>query len=626
LGVFYLYIRLRIGPHLLYHQQCPVFLTTLEFLKSFLDRPGGLLAYVSVFLAQFSYYPSTGALVLTLTASLICLSTDGLLRVLAGRRVPLPVVLLPAVGLLLLHNRYQYDPTTGTTVLVALALVNAYVRWVPRRTRPGFTVFLVSSVIVYAVGGSAYVLYAVLCGVFELVKKRRILLGVFCLLCTAAPYGFSMYSYEVGPAAAYVPLLPFREGASLSFRGMLALPRALHMALLLFFPLAAVTAGLHARRTDKTRTPVPDGSPPHPTPPPATASMLLSLGLFSAVAATAVLWSFDDVAKTRLEIDYHAQRGQWKLVLEKARSLPPARWTDYVMHDVNRALYHTGRLLEEMFSYPQTRDVDSLLLAHVRPAPQTGRVCLKIASLYFELGHINRAQGSAHIALEILGEHPEVLKLLAKIYIIKGQTPMARTCLGALSQNLLYRNEAKAWLDRLDIDPDMTADTELERVRTVTPRTDPLVGSLDVSEFEGMFLQLLRTNPRNRMAFEYGMAYFLWSGQVANVVASLGRLNNFDYSGIPRHCEEAVMAYQRANREGIVNLYGRRISDETLTRAREFFENLARYVTAGRLDRESASKALAERYGNSYFFYRVFGFCGSGARPVQADVVTGASK
>jgi hypothetical protein len=172
-GAFALYVRLQIGPHLLYHQQCPVFLTTLEFFKSFLDRPGGLLAYVSVFLSQFNYYPWIGALILTLTAALICLSTGGLLRVFAGRAVPLPVVLIPAVGLLLLHNQYEYDPITGTAILAALALANAYIRWVPRRTLPGFAVFVVSSVVVYAIGGSAYVLFAVLCGVFELVKRRR---------------------------------------------------------------------------------------------------------------------------------------------------------------------------------------------------------------------------------------------------------------------------------------------------------------------------------------------------------------------------------------------------------------------------------------------------------------------
>jgi len=626
LGVFYLYVRLRIGPHLLYHQQCPAFLTTLEFFRSFLDRPGGLLAYVSAFLAQFNYYPWVGALVLTLTASLICLSTHGLLGFLAGRRVPLWVALVPAVGLLLLHNRYQYDPGTGTALLAALALVNAYVRWVPRRTLPGVAAFLVSSLVVYAFGGSAYVLYAVLCGVFELVKKRRIFLGVLCLLCSGVPYVFSIYSYEVGPAAAFAPLLPFREGVSPSLRGILALPRALHLALVLFFPLAAVAAGLYARRTDTTRTPVRDGSPPLPTAQPTSTWMLLLPELLSVIAVAAVLWSFDDVAKTRLEIDYYAQQGNWKLVLEKAHRLPPARWTDLVMYDVNRALYHTGRLLDEMFSYPQRRERDGLLLGHVKAGPQIGRYCLKIAGLYFELGHVNRAQGSAHIALEVLGEHPEVLKLLAKIYIVKGQVPTARRCLGALRKNLLYRNEAAAWLDRLEVDPDMTSDEELRRVRTVMLRTDPLVGSLEVSDFEGMLLQLLRTNPKNRMAFEYAMAYSLWSGQLANVVTNLGRLGDFNYSGIPRHCEEAIVVFQQANPEQSGIPSDLHVSDETIERAGEFFEDLTRYVTAGRLDRERASKALAERYGNNYFFYRVFGFSGSGARPVQADVVTGASK
>lgn len=626
LGVFYLYIRLRIGPHLLYHQQCPVFLTTFGFLKNLLGRPGGLLGYVSVFLAQFNYYPWIGAFVLTLTTSLICLSTGGLLSVMAGRRVPLPVVLLPAVGLLLLHNRYQYDPSTGTALLAALALANIYVRVVPRRTLPGLAMFLVSSFVVYVLCGSAYVLFAVLCGVYELVKKRRVLLGVFCLLCSVVPYGFSMYSYEVGPAAAYAPLLPFREGASVSFRGMLTLPRALHLALLLFFPVAAVATGLYGRRTTTTQVPVSDGSPPLDTPAPATVWMSALAGVFSVIAVVAVLWSFDEVTKTGLEISYCAQQGKWERVLEKARRLPPARWTHCDIHDVDRALYHTGRLLDEMFTCPQTKNADGLLLAYQGQAPRTGLAPLKGARLCFELGNVNRALGSAHGPLERVGEDPRFLKLMAKIYVVKGQVPMARTCLGALRKNLLYRNEAQDWLDRLEIDPDMTTDKELQRVRNVMLHTDPIVGSLDILEHGGMLQQLLRTNPRNRMAFEYAMAYYLWSRELGNLMANIDRLRDFDYSGLPRHCEEAVIVYLQASKERSVNLHGWRISDGTLRRARGFFEDLARYVVAGRLDRERAAEALAEAYGDSYLFYSVFGFSGSGARPAQADAVTGASK
>ncbi len=623
--MFYLYIQLRIGPHLLYHQQCPIFLTTLDFLKNCLARPGGLLAYVSVFLAQFNYYPWIGAFVLTLTASLICLSTGGLLRVMTGRRPPLPIILLPVVGLLILHNRYQYDPSVGMTLLAALALANVYVRRVPERPLPGLAVFLVSSLVVYAIVGSAYVLYAVLCGVFELVKRRRIALGVLCILCSAAvPYGFSMYSYEVGPSVAYAPVLPFREGAPLSFWGMETLPRALHVALLLFFPVTAVAGGLYSRWAGTSRRAHvgDDGAEPPHTPAPVTVWMFATLGLFSVVAAVAVLWSFDEVARTRLEISYYAQQGKWKTVLEKASRLPRARWTRLDMHNVNRALYHSGRLLDEMFSCPQTRTIDSLLLelAHGKRL-RTGRACLKRASLYFELGHVNRALGLAHSALEDLDQHPEAIKLLVKIYVVKGQITMARMCLGTLRKNLLYRNEAAEWLDRLDIDPDMTTDKELQRVRTVMLRTDPFVGSLDVRDHGGMLRQLLRTNPQNRMAFEYAIAYYLWSRELGNFVAALGRLSDFDYSGIPRHCEEAVVVYRRANPGRSVNLHGRRISDETIKQAREFFENCACYA-----DPVKASEVLAEWYGNSYLFYSTFGFCGSGTGPAQADAVTGASK
>ena len=274
-----------------------------------------------------------------------------------------------------------------------------------------------------------------------------------------------------------------------------------------------------------------------------------------------------------------------------------------------------------MFSYPQTRNVDSLLLSRGKPLVLTGRANLRRARLYFELGHLNRALTWSHGTMEDLGQHPEALELLVKIHVVKGQITMARTYLGALRKNLLYRNEATDWLDRLETDPDMTTGKELQRVRTVMLRTDSFVTSLDVRDHGSMLQQLLQTNPQNRMAFEYAMAYQLWSRKLSNIVATIGRLGDFDYSGLPRHCEEAVIVYREANPSHSVNLHGRRISDETLKQAKEFFENCANYTDPGK-----ASKALAKQYGNSYLFYSTFGFSGSGTRPAQADTMTGALK
>jgi len=103
------------------------------------------------------------------------------------------------------------------------------------------------------------------------------------------------------------------------------------------------------------------------------------------------------------------------------------------------------------------------------------------------------------------------------------------------------------------------------------------------------------------MAFEYLMAQYMLTGRLEKIASNIGRLNDFDYKGIPRHYEEAILLYTSITGKE-VNLHGRRISGETLERLDKFrgiFGRLRHNVRA-------ADNALRAEFGNSYFFYYVF--------------------
>jgi len=65
-----------------------------------------------------------------------------------------------------------------------------------------------------------------------------------------------------------------------------------------------------------------------------------------------------------------------------------------------------------------------------------------------------------------LGYYPEGLQRLALINFIKGQTDAARTFLYALSKDFLYEDLAKQYLQRLDTDPLLSTDEEIQRIRS----------------------------------------------------------------------------------------------------------------------------------------------------------------
>ena len=353
---------------------------------------------------------------------------------------------------------------------------------------------------------------------------------------------------------------------------------------------------------------------------------LRSLCLFLVVAAALGLVSFNRRVRTRLELGYFAREKRWAPVLERARRLPSALYDPLAMHDVNRALYHMGRLPDEMFAYPQTAESDSLFLSSLRS--QAWRpTYLKSSVLFFEMGLVNVAQRSAHVALEAYGELPEIVKLLVRINVLKDRPDTARRFLATLRSNPLCRKWAEDYRQRLDADPTMKSDGELERVRPLMVTREFGWEAVQAgARYEKMLKLLMEANPKNRMAFEYLMAHYLLTKQLDKVVSSIARLNDFDYPGIPRYYEEAIVLYEGAHPDRKVNLHGRRISSETRQRFRDYARYYVPYHVARGTKKREAFETLRTRCGDSYFFYYTSNFSVRRVTPGYVDVITGATR
>ena len=112
---------------------------------------------------------------------------------------------------------------------------------------------------------------------------------------------------------------------------------------------------------------------------------------------------------------------------------------------------------------------------------------------------------------------------------------------------------------------------------------------------------LLEQNGQNRMAFEYLMASYLLNGQLDNFVRNLYRLQNFNYSRIPRHYEQAILIYISTVKKR-VNLHGFQISSETLQQFEGFNQIMSRYEW----NIQPAFNELAKNYSDSYWFYYIY--------------------
>jgi hypothetical protein len=339
--------------------------------------------------------------------------------------------------------------------------------------------------------------------------------------------------------------------------------------------------------------------------------------LVVAVALAGKVAARPDV-KTVLALHDCADGERWDEVLRLATRVPPHLYSMYVVHDVNLALYHTGRMPFDMFSY---RQFGSPFVLESQIGPYTLSMIdldafslRKLGDFHLRLGRVNDAEYYVHESY-VRRPSAECLRLLARVAIAKDQVEQARLFLSVLRDDLVYGSWAEDWLRRLQRAPGSSGDAEIDRIRSLRLAEEDIhqaaefipssiIAGRSVSTRE-QIASLLRQNPQNRMAFEYLMAVHLMNTDVGAVAGLLPKAASFSYPGTPPLYEEAAMIYARASNDkfdtadGPVVINGCAISEQALDKIRQ----LDQATESGRSDPEEISRA-AEELGLAYFrFY-----------------------
>ncbi|MHC4370738.1 MAG: DUF6057 family protein [Planctomycetota bacterium] len=600
--LFYLYFWLFVDPRFLYSgggivSNFPVFFRGWEFLRDFLSRPGGPLEYLAALLSQLFYIGWAGALVVTLQAWLLSVCVDRILKAVDLRGLRL-LRFVPPIVLLITYTQYTFHFVTTTALLAALAFVCLYLKATSTALSGRFrvSVFLLLSLVLYYLGGAAYLLFAVLCAIYELLYKRRFLPGLLCLLSAAGiPYVVGVLVFGVSTVDAFSELLPL-SWKILLYEGRRRLISAVYV-LYLLLPVTLIASALwknllsnririRPRSKHKKSEPI--------TPSPILKPIIESLALFG-IASAAVFFSYDAEKRTLSAIQYYACNRMWPEVLAAARRHPD---NFFVVNAVNRALHNTGRLGYDMFCWPQHPDV----------VLQTGEDQVLAYWHKFDtqldLGLMNMAEKNLTECMEVFGEHPMILQRLALINMVKANYGSARIYLGALSQTLFHSDWANDYLAKLQSDPNLSGDERIQHLRSVCMKKD--YPTIFFSK-ERMLRDLLEHNGKNRMAFEYLMAWYMLNRQLGNIVRTIERMGDFEYREIPKLYEEALLIYVYGTKK-TVNLTGFAATQEGRQRIEHFSSVFNRYGK----NKKAAYGVLAQDYGDSYFFYHIYGISGVG--------------
>lgn len=576
----YAFLWLYVDPLAWYYTAAPVFSTSREFLTPHLRVPGGLLQWTAAYLGQLSYHGWLGALVLLILAGLLSGGTV-LLAALDGSRLTMLWAVPP---LLLAFLASRYAPGLFEAGLAVLMTFICLGLWLgrPPRFRIGMGLFSVLCIaLLYAAGPVPSMVFIVASALHEIRRERGARLDWFCWLWIAPwlaatfawsgfdPAGFWTRSGELSTRLAAAGLfalliLPWVE--------RVVLHRLTRKAGALWMPATPRWAAFQADVGTRMRRVIKG------------AAVVLVLGLF--------VLALNPEARALRQTHAEAERGNWTAVVKAAASLqemPPA-----ARLRVHRALQHQGRLTSDLFLFTQRFGTD--LLASLTDGLD---VCLPLSDTLLDLGHVNLAEHYAHEALEVRGERPEILWRLGWINLLKDRPEAARVFLIRMATVPFHGERAQHWLQVIDEGTPAAAPEVVEaRSRRVT--VESAWSHFPTVDLLKMALQSNRNNPA---AFDYLVAYYLATREPEEVLRTLGSQSLADFAVLPRHVTEALLALSAARGSPPVGPGGKPLDPDIVARFTRFREA----ITMHRPETAEAIASFAKDFGDTYWFYDVFG-------------------
>ena len=578
--LLFFYFHLRVDAKLFYQAQTPVFFFDKDFLFEFLSYPGGIVEYVSQFLTQFFYYAWTGSLLV----AILFMAVVWLVRIIFNRittnAAPIIFSLFPILPLAVLYQNYDFEIPMLVGFIFALVASVFYLAAGPQKIGLRIFVFALFFIIFYYAAAGPALLFVFIAGLYEIVHYRSWLSALlYCGLAFMLPLLCSHRLFIVSKEMVFLLNTGFLTKQEMMWPVYLqwTIFPAIVLALLVYKNMFPKTISIKNSAAKPEQFGlvwfVGQGI-----------VFLILLGLF-------LQFAFRHEHKKLLLVDYYARHRQWNDILTLAqKGLPESNIVQYQIH---RALYFTNRLTEAMFYFPQKGGKDGLFIQE-----DFRQICpLQYSDLFYDLALVNEAQHWAHEALSVNGDHPWILQRLVQVNMLKGEFAVARKCLLMLEKTIWFRAWTNEYLQYLD-NAQSSWPTELLQKKHLMPVDDFLITP---SAPELVLEELLAANPQNKMAYEYFMAYCLLDGKVGRMMKYVHQLTDFDYQGIPKHIEEAIILYIANTGRKDLELPKLLMSKATY----EQFQQVTALMQKYKGDKNAAFRDFL-KFNNTYWYYATY--------------------
>lgn len=577
LFLFFYYL-LIYNPSLYYHYHQPIFLFDKIYIKEFLSYPGGPVECIAQFLFQFFRFNLLGSLIISALLVSIFIIVYKLIKKIGDFKYSLILSFLPVAFLLIIQNQYNVPLLITVKYLLALVFYFAYVKLSNRHKV--FFIFL-SFLIYYISGGWAYLFLIVLCSLHELLfreeRKKYVYTGINVLVYLIYPYIAARYLFLISLKEAYLYIAPYE----IYYEPFLFKPGLCFYLAFISFPVVQIGLFLflkYFKNKIKNRNKSL-----------LRAHSILAQSIFIIILGVLVLAvSLNRSEEKKIQIDCFALQEQWGKILLLSNKIDD--YDRMVNFNVNRALYNTGQLLDNLFVYPQLLGTDGLFVTKIIAS----QCAIPASDLYFDLGHIKASQVMAYEGQTKFKYNPRILKRLAMTNMIDGEYVVARKFLDLLDKSILHKKWAEYYEKYLYDKSLIKTDSLIQLKRSQRPDVDFFIDNVTPKHD---LVNMLKKKNKNKMAFEYLMAYFLLEGRLENLVRNLDKFKDLGYKKYPRHIEEALLLYSilAPSKKFKIDY---RINPSTVERFKQFSTILSKCESEA-----EAKRTLEKNFKDTYWYY-----------------------
>ncbi len=568
-----------VQPPLIFQHQQPVFFWGSDFFAETMQHPGGLVNYLSSLLCQLYNQSVVGAFISALILIGIAIAAHRVFRLL---HIPfaLYAAMLVFAFVLAAQSNYFYTMSYSLSLLLSLFTFLFYASLARKNFILRIILFSFLSRTLYIFAAAPFLLFVVLGIVYELFilnekTAKKIIATIIFSFSLLWPILVHQYIFLFNKHEMYTYLLPI--GNDFSFY------RIFRMAwiMLFIFPLAGVFLSLFKKR-QSAKLHI------------AKTAEIIFLSVFIIALSIFIYSSFDKKHKIVLQIDRHAEHGRFSEVVSAAQE------NKHVLHRLitlqyNRALCHTGQMLDELFSYPQIEGEHGL----IRNFGAAFEFPYAVAVLMFELGNINSAQTWANEALSIEGESPRVLKLLALIHIYKNEPAAAEIYITKIGRTIGNKNWLQQYAGLLEQPHRIKDDPAFATLQAKTVDENFLIR---YGNMYGELKTFFKAGRPSIMSFEYLLAYDLLARRLDRVAALAPNVLKLPYKELPRHVEEALILIGISGVDYGVDLSAFDFQPSKVEDVRNFMTIMSKHNNNPRY----AQGELCQKYGDTYWYYHIY--------------------